>query len=117
MTSKAYEEFEEKLKSNGYRKYPGAIINEDYYWCKGFEYQIDDCGDRCPAYQVIFSVWDYRNRTDLRVPDSDKVGIAARVLMSIDGRIDLEFTKDKFDINDIETKAHSFFEWVKVNFI
>jgi hypothetical protein len=116
MTSKEYESFEEQLKANGYRKYTGAVINEDYYWCKGFEYVEDEDGDRRPSYQVIFSVWDYRNRPELRVPDFDKVGVAVRVIMSGDGRIDLELTQDKLDIEDVETKAHSFYEWVKENF-
>ena len=115
MTSQEYELFEEKLKTNGYRKYPGSVVNEDYYWCKGFGYVEDEYGDRSPSYQVIFSVWDYRDKIHLRVPDFDKVGVCARVIMSGDGRIDLELTRDEFDINDIETKAQSFYGWEKEN--
>jgi predicted esterase len=65
---------------------------------------------------VIFSVWDYRDKPHLRVPDFDIVGVCARVIMSGDGQIYLELTQDEFDIKDVETKAHSFYEWVKENF-
>lgn len=116
MTNKEYNEFEELLSSHGYRKYKGSIINEDYYWCKGFEYKVDEYEEKNPSYQVIFSVWDYRCKAHLRVPDFDKVGLCARVIMSGEGRIDLELTQDKFDIADIEMKASSFYEWVKSNF-
>ena len=50
------------------------------------------------------------------MPDFDKVGVCARVIMSGNGRIDLELTQNEFDIKDIETKAQSFYEWVKENF-
>lgn len=116
MTIKEYIDFAELLKDNGYRKYNGAVINEDYYWCRGFEYQVDEDGNRRPSYQVIYSVWDYRDKPHLRMPDFDKVGICARVIMSGNGRIDLELTQNEFDIKDIETKAQSFYEWVKENF-
>lgn len=116
MTSQEYELFEEKLNTNEYQKYTGAVVNEDYYWCKGFEYQVDKYGYKSPAYQVIFSVWDYRNKPHLRVPDFSKVGVCAKVIISRNGRIDLELTQDEFDIKDIEIKAHLFYEWVKENF-
>lgn len=116
MTGKEYNEFEELLSSHGYRKYKGSITNEDYYWCKGFEYKVDEYEEKNPSYQVIFSVWDYRDKPHLRVPDFDKVGVEARVIMSCNGRIDLELTQEKFDIADIENKATSFNEWVKSNF-
>ena len=116
MTIKEYIDFAELLKADGYRKYNGAIVNEDYYWCRGFEYQVDEYGDRSPAYQVLFSVWDYRDKPQLRMTDFDKVGVCARVIMSGNGRIDLELTQNEFDIKDIETKAQSFYEWVKENF-
>lgn len=117
MTSQEYEQFEEQLKSNGYRKYTSAvIINEDYYWCKGCEYQVDDYGDKYPAYQIAYSVWDYRDKPHLHVSEQHKVGVAARVIVSGNGRIDLELTQDEFDIKDVELKAHSFFEWVKKTF-
>ncbi len=115
MTKEQYLRFEERLTENGYLKYKGYIVNEDYYFCKGFQYITDEYGDREPAYQVIYSVWD--NTKYVHVPDYHKFGICARVILSVScGRIDLELTADSFDIKEFETNAASFYEWVKANF-
>ena len=115
MTREQYIKFEKQLAESGYRKYDGAVVNENYYFCKGFQYATDAYGDRTPAYQVVYSVWDYT--TYAQVPDSHKFGVCARVILGTSSsRTDLELTADTFDIKDIETKAASFYEWVKANF-
>lgn len=115
MTKEQYLKFEEQLKSHGYTRYKGAVVNESYYFCKGFQYITDAYGDKEPAYQVIYSVWDYMEYP--QVLSFSNYGICARVILSTsDGRIDLELTSDGFDIEEIETKAASFYEWVKANF-
>lgn len=115
MTKEQYLKFEEQLRSHGYTRYKGAVVNESYYFCKGFQYITDAYGDKESAYQVIYSVWDYMENP--QVPDTHKYGICARVILStFDGRIDLELTAAIFDIKEIETKAASFYEWVKANF-
>ena len=116
MTEQEYESFESLLKADGYRKYQEAITNEDYFWCKGFEYMEDKYGEKRPSFQVIYSIWDYRDKPYCHVPNFDKVGISVRVVMIGDVRIDLELTIDKIDIKLIETKAYSFFEWVTNKF-
>ena len=50
MTPQEYEKFAESLQENGYKKYAGFFSNEDFYWCKGFEFQEDEDGDKRSSY-------------------------------------------------------------------
>ena len=113
MTREQYLKLEENLKQAGYRRYNRSVTNETYYFCKGFEYVKDKDGDSSPSYQIIFSVWDHSMFTQF--PDYDSFGVAIRVIMGGNGRIDLELTGVTYDIDEIESKAQSFYEWAKYN--
>lgn len=112
MNKESFEKFEEELKKAGYRKYRGAITNNDYYYAKGFAYYEDEDGERHPSYQIIYSVWDYNNYP--QVPDFGKIGLEARVMLHDNGRTDLILTRDKYNIKEIEYKAEKFFAFAKV---
>lgn len=113
MTTEEYKAFENQLRKYGYRKWNGNISNEDFYWCKGFEYYEDEDGDRQCSYQILFKVWD--NRKYDRVPDNSKFGVAVTVLISQNHRTDLDFGRPLYYIPDIEQKAQSFYEWAQKN--
>lgn len=110
MTTEQYLKLEENLKQAGYRRCKGSVTNETFYFCKGFEYVENEYGGRSPSYQIVFSVWDHREFA--QVPD---FGVATRVIISCEGRIDLELQLATYDIDEIESKAKSFYEWAKAN--
>ena len=113
MTIEAYNQFEEQLICNGYRRWNGRISNEDFYWCKGMGHYEDKDGDRRCSYQILFQVWD--NRKYPKVPDNSKFGVQVTVLISHEHRTDLLISRPTYDIAEIENKAHSFYEWAKEN--
>lgn len=113
MTTEQYLKLEENLKQAGYRRYKGSVTNETFYFCKGFEYVENEDGDRSPSYQIVFSVWDHSKFA--QVPDFDFFGVSTRVIISGEGRIDLELQLTTYDIDEIESKAKSFYEWAKTN--
>lgn len=113
MTPQEYEKFSGALQENGYKKYVGRISNEDFYWCKGFEYQEDEDGDKRSSYQVLYQVWDMRK---YKTPESCHFGVSMRVLISENRRTDLIRSHAGCDdIKKNETIAQSFYEWAKKN--
>ena len=114
MTPQEYKKFAEALQENGYKKYAGRLSNEDFYWCKGFEYQEDEDGDKRSSYQVLYQVWDMRKYES--IPKNSKFGVQMRVLISENRRTDLVRCHEiGNDIKVNETIAQSFYEWAKNN--
>lgn len=114
MTPQEYEKFAEALQENGYRKYGHCVSNEDFYWCKGFEYQEDEDGDKHSSYQVLYLVWDMRKYKG--IPEDSLFGVQMRVLISENRRTDLiRSHAGSDDIKKNETIAQSFYEWAKTN--
>jgi hypothetical protein len=114
MKDKEYEKFAEALQENGYKKYAGCVSNEDFYWCKGFEYKEDEDGDKQPSYQVIYSIWDMRKY--IGIPENSHFGVQLQVLISENRRTDLiRSHAGSDDIKKNETIAQSFYEWAKKN--
>lgn len=113
MTPQEYEKFAEALQENGYKKYGHCISNEDFYWCKGFEYQEDEDGDKHSSYQVLYLVWDNRK---YKLSENSHFGVQMRVLISENRRTDLVRSHKTGDnIKENETIAQSFYEWAKNN--
>ena len=113
MTPQEYEKFAEALQENGYKKCGHCISNEDFYWCKGFEYQEDEDGDKRSSYQVLYQVWDMRK---YKTPENSHFGVSMRVLISENRRTDLIRSHvGSDDIKKNETIAQSFYEWAKKN--
>lgn len=114
MTEQEYEKFSEALQENGYKKYAGTLSNEDFYWCKGFEYQEDEDGDKQSSYQVLYLIWDMRKYKG--IPENSQFGVQMQVLISEDRRTDLKRSHEgNDDIKKNETIAQSFYEWAKNN--
>lgn len=113
MTAEEYSAFENQLREHGYRKWNGRISNEDFYWCKGFEYYEDEYGERECSYQILFQIWDNHNYA--QIPDNSKFGVQSVVLISDNHRTDLLLSRSLYYIPDIEIKAKSFYEWAKKN--
>ena len=113
MTPQEYEKFAEALQENGYKKYVGCLSNEDFYWCKGMEYNED--GDKRSSYQVLYSIWDMRKYKGIL--ENSHFGVQMRVLISENKRTDLVRCYETGDnIKKNETIAQSFYEWAKKNF-
>lgn len=113
MTLQEYENFAEALQENGYRKYGHCVSNEDFYWCKGFEYQEDEDGDKRSSYQVLYLVWDMRK---YKIPENSHFGVQMQVLISENRRTDLVRSHETGEsIKENETIAQSFYEWAKKN--
>lgn len=113
MTPQEYEKFAEALRENGYKKYAGFFSNEDFYWCKGFECQEDEDGDKRSSYQVLYSIWDMRK---YKLPEISSFGVQMRVLISENRRTDLIRSYETgVNIKENETIAQSFYEWAKKN--
>ena len=111
MTPQEYEKIAEALQENGYKKYAGSLSNEDFYWCKGFEYQEDEDGDKSSSYQVLYLIWDNRK---YKAPENSLFRVQMRVLISEDRRTDLVRGHETGDnIKENETIAQSFYEWAK----
>ena len=114
MAPQEYKKFAEALQENGYKKYAGSLSNEDFYWCKGFEYQEDEDGDKQSSYQVLYLIWDMRRYKG--IPENSHFGVQMRVLISEDRRTDLVRSHaGSDDIKKNETIAQSFYEWAKNN--
>lgn len=121
MTKEEFKSFEEKLVAHGYRKYNSKIINEDFYYCKGFGKGQNKHDEDRNNYQILFCVWDFS-----KYADRDKMcaiatmRIVPMIMVSrvIDERLDLDLhseTIKETDIDQIETLAESFFAWVEQN--
>lgn len=125
MTWEELEKIESYLKENGYRKgdYP-MHCNSDYYWYKAFGKEDNPYEEGRSLWQVFLNVYDWRKYWD-RDPylrESNKcVSITVTVIVSrtIDERpIDLtfDFSKDEFNLKDIEDKAYNFWRYVEKSF-
>ena len=121
MTKEEFKLFEEKLATHGYRKYNGKIINEDFYYCKGFGKGQNKHDEDRSNYQILFKVWDFSKYADRdKMCAVNPMHIAPMIMVSrvIDERLDLGLhseTIEETDINQIEALAESFFVWVEQN--
>lgn len=121
MTKEEFKSFEEKLVAHGYRKYNGKIINEDFYYYKGFGKGNNKHDEDRSNYLILFRVWDFSKYADRnRMCAVDPMHIAPVVMVSrvIDEELDLDLhseTINNTDINRIENLAESFFVWVEQN--
>lgn len=119
MTREEFKSFEEKLIAHGYRKYNGEIINEDFYYCKGFGKGQNKHDENRNNYQILFKIWDFSKYADIdKMCAVDPIRIVPMVMVSriIDERLDLHNGAiEETDINRIETLAESFFTWVESN--
>lgn len=121
MTKEEFKLFEEKLVAHGYRKYKGGIINEDFYYCKGFGKGQNKHDEDRNNYQILFRVWDFSKYADRdKMCAIDPMRIAPMIMVSriIDERLDFSLhgeTINQTDINQIEALAESFFAWVERN--
>lgn len=121
MTIEEFKLFEEKLATHGYRKYNGKIINEDFYYCKGFGKGQNKHDEDRNNYQILFKVWDFSKYADRdKMCAINPMHIAPMIMVSrvIDERLDLGLhseTIEETDINQIENLAESFFVWVEQN--
>ena len=121
MTKEEFKSFEEKLVTHGYRKYNSKLINEDFYYCKGFGRGQNKHDEDRSNYQILFRVWDFSKYADRdKMCAINPISIAPTVMVSrvIDERLDLDIhseTIQETDINQIEALAESFFAWVELN--
>lgn len=121
MTKEEFKSFEEKLIAHGYRKYKGGIINEDFYYCKGFGKGQNKHDEDRSNYQILFKAWDFSKYADRdKMCSVNPMHIAPMIMVSrvIDERLDLDVncdTIEQTDINRIEALAESFFAWVEQN--
>lgn len=114
MTANEYFTLERELIDNGYRKWCRQLSNEDYYYCKGFEYEEDEDGDRKCAYHVIFSVWDMRKYP--QVPEKSFFGVCPIVMLHGNRYTELELHYgENIEIREIERIANSFYDWAIKN--
>lgn len=121
MTIEEFKSFEEKLVAHGYRKYNGKIINEDFYYCKGFGKGQNKHDEDRSNYQILFKVWDfskYADRDKMCAVSPMRIAPVVMVSRVIDERLDFDLhseTIEQTDINRIEALAESFFVWVEQN--
>lgn len=121
MTKEEFKLFEEKLIAHGYRKYNGTLINEDFYYCKGFGKGQNKHDEDRTNYQILFKVWDFSKYADRdKMCAINPIHIAPMIMISrvIDERLDLDLhseTIEETDIDRIETLAELFFVWVEQN--
>jgi hypothetical protein len=115
MTKEQYETFKATIEEKGYKSYnvKGTIHNEDNYFYKGFAYSDEE--DAEPGYQIIFLVWNHSEYMQEGLDDYI-FGVSPLILTSNDEwpRIDLQITKNNFDVDKVEDFAcafyHSFIE-------
>ena len=107
MTIEDFKKLETALKDAGYKRYNSPITTNDFYYCKGFEYYVDDCGETHPAYQVLFLVWDFTKYN--QVPEHDNIGVEVRIMPNFDNRNDLVLSRENYDIKEIERIAEDFY--------
>lgn len=121
MTKEEFKSFEEKLTAHGYRKYNGGIINEDFYYCKGFGKGQNKHDEDRNNYQILFRVWNLSKYAHIdKMCAINPIYITPVVMVSrvIGERLDLDLhseTINDTDINQIEALAESFFTWVEQN--
>ena len=107
MRTQDFEKLEQALKDAGYKRYNQSITSNTFYYCKGFEYYLDEDGDRRPSYQVLYLVWDFRKYE--QAPEFDKFGVEVQVMPNFDNRNELVLSREKYNIEEIEKLASDFY--------
>lgn len=107
MNIEQFERLEQELKDAGYKRYNSPITTNDFNYCKGFEYYVDEDGDKHPSYQVLYLVWDFRKYE--QVPEFDKFGVEVQLMTNFDNRNDLVLTREIYDVEEIENIAKRFY--------
>ena len=112
MNKEQYKSFKKAAEDKGYKLWnvANSIQRESFYYYKGFAYQ--DSGERRAQYRVLFLVYDFTSNSC--VPENDSFGVTPLVITESGQwpRIDLELTKDNFDIKDVEDYAKEFYNFV-----
>ena len=119
MKKQDFEKLKASLIERGYKEYNQNWHNEDYILCKGFHKENNKFEEGRSAYQIVLSIYDYTLKPEYwdRLPESykDYVGIQVEVGVSrtADERIDLTLMwYEDTTIEEIESKAESFYSWV-----
>ena len=119
MEKETFENLKTSLLERGYKKFNQQWHHEDYVIAKGFHKKDNQWEENRNAYQILISVYDYTLHPEYweRMSNLEKnhVGLEIHVGVSrnIDERIDMIMAwHDDDNIEDIEAKAESFYQWV-----
>lgn len=105
------------LEKCNYKKYDQHWQHEDYAIAKGFHRNDNEWEeDRC-AYQIVLNIYDYsdKNYPQLTPEQRDYVGIEIHIMVSRTSseRVDMVMSwHDGDNIEDIESVAEKFYQWV-----
>lgn len=122
MNLQQYQELETVLKENGYRNGGSAIhCNADHYWYKSYGKENNPYEENRSLYQILLNVYDWRKYAD-RDPifKTKEFSISVSILVSrtVNESVYLNFdlSEDTIDFDDLENKAHLFYQYVNNNF-
>ena len=119
MNKKELEQFEQLLEQRGYRVCESSFKDCEYYWYKPFG-QSEYSRDERSNYMVMFCIYDF-HRYAISNPlfRESPFTTATYVMVSrtTDERMDLLLPNfgNVPDVEWVEQKAESFFEWSKNN--
>jgi len=119
MKKEQFEKLKKSLLVRGYKVYNRQWHHEDYVISKGFHKSDNKFEENKNAYQIILLVYDYSSKEEFldRLPKDmrDYVGLEVHVDVSRTSseRIDMAFSwHDNTKIEEVETVAESFYQWV-----
>lgn len=110
FTKENLNEFEDKLKSNGYKSIRGHLKTEDYGWWKTFG------GDN--GYQIAFLIYDFSKYPDY--PSDLSIGIQNEFILNknqLVDRVDMTISDDKMTFSEFEDFSYEFYRLINKFFI
>lgn len=105
-TPQEAQELENTLKKAGYKKYTSCLTSsEDYAYFKTIK---DERDEEKVLYQIAYRFWDWR-----KYPQGKNIGVDIVMIVSCEGRADLEISYPRLTIEKVEKTAQDFYEFCK----
>ena len=114
FTYKEYQDFDNYLSSNGYKKYNGFLHNEDFYFAKTLHRtELDENGETRSDCQLFFSVYDFSKYPRFEGPHYWSVQVTVNVSRNKDERIELLLMNENVKtVSEYEEVALKFFSFI-----
>lgn len=105
-TPKEVQKLEKTLEKAGYKKYsPHLTSSESYNYFKAIRDEKDEDEVLC---HIIYRFWDWR-----KYHPGKNIDVDILVIVSCDGRADLEISYPRLSIEYVEKTAKDFYEFCK----
>ena len=119
MTGKDFEQLNQRLLDDGWKKSGMSIQSEDFHLYKGYEQYEDEYGDTAYRYQILVLFFDWRRIKGLQFENAESEVSVNVIVMPIDTieDVSIDLHLSDFDsITGVERIASNYYEWVRRNF-